>query len=128
MKELLFLDDLRSPRQCYNYIKNEIYLRSDWDIVRNYDQFVNYILNVGIPKVISFDHDLADEHYDTLNETDFTSLQEYYLFRDREMTGYDCAKWLKEYCDLHEYPLPKILCHSMNPVGKENILKLFNEL
>jgi hypothetical protein len=125
MIEHLFLDDIRFPIDSFYYTKNNIYIEKKWYIVRNYLEFIRYIQVNDIPKVISFDHDLTNEHYDTLNKTDFISLDEYYTSSNREMTGYDCAKWLKEYCDLHEYPLPKILCHSMNPIGKQNILNLF---
>ena len=62
--------------------------------------------------MISFDHDLADEHYLKQNSQEFV-----------EKIGYDCAKWLVEYCMDHYLDLPKFYCHSMNPVGKENIPK-----
>ena len=60
--------------------------------------------------MISFDHDLAD-------------LQQYSQ-ESVEKTGYDCAKWLIEYCLDHSLNIPKFYCHSMNPVGKENIESL----
>ncbi|WP_300685688.1 cyclic-phosphate processing receiver domain-containing protein [Chryseobacterium sp.] len=118
-KRLLFLDDIRYPVEAYQYTKQEIFLRNDWHIVRNYEQFVNSILEKGLPEMISFDHDLADNH--NLNQ----DTQQY-----GEKTGYDCAKWLIEYCMDHYLDLPKFYCHSMNPVGKENIqslLKNFKE-
>ena len=40
----------------------------------------------------------------------------------KEKTGYDCAKWLVEYCLDNDLSLPKYQVHSMNPVGKKNIL------
>lgn len=112
-RKLLFLDDIRYPVEVYHYTKQDIYLRKDWQIVRNYEQFVNRILEKGLPKMISFDHDLADEHY---LKPDFQG--------HVEKTGYDCAKWLIEYCLDHDEDLPKFYCHSMNPVGKDNILYL----
>lgn len=63
--------------------------------------------------MISFDHDLADEHYWKQNTGEFV-----------EKTGYDCVKWLIEYCMDNDVDLPKFYCHSMNPVGKENIERL----
>lgn len=119
-KRLLFLDDIRYPIEAYHYTQQDIFLRSDWHIVRNYEQFVNRILEKGLPEMISFDHDFADEHYLKQNSQEFV-----------EKTGYDCAKWLVEYCMDHYLDLPKFYCHSMNPVGKENILNLlqnFKEL
>ncbi|MDP9961886.1 cyclic-phosphate processing receiver domain-containing protein [Chryseobacterium lathyri] len=67
----------------------------------------------GLPEMISFDHDLADIHYLKPDSDEYA-----------EKTGYECAKWLIEYCMDHYLDLPKFYCHSMNPVGKENILSL----
>ncbi|WP_431611917.1 cyclic-phosphate processing receiver domain-containing protein [Chryseobacterium sp. 'Rf worker isolate 10'] len=112
-KRLLFLDDIRYPIEAYHYTKQDMFLRNDWHIVRNYEQFVNRILEKGLPEMISFDHDLADEHYLKQGSQEFV-----------EKTGYDCAKWLIEYCMDNYLDLPKFYSHSMNPVGKENILCL----
>jgi len=115
----LFLDDVRNPIDCVLYRKNKIYLEN-WDIVRNYDEFVKYILDNGVPDVISFDHDLADEHYSTtMNDSDrYNELTNHF----KEKTGNDCAKWISEYCVKNGLPLPEYHIHSMNPVGRENIL------
>jgi hypothetical protein len=98
---------------------NVIYLE-DWDIVKTYDEFVEYIETNGVPDVISFDNDLADEHYDS----DMYSLSDSYnqkYSKFKEKTGYDCAKWLCDYCVVNSLPLPKYYVHSMNPIGCENI-------
>lgn len=114
-KKLLFLDDIRYPREAYYYTKQEVFIREDWNIVRNYQQFVNWILKKGLPEMISFDHDLGDEHLINTDDLAFA-----------EKTGYDCAKWLIEYCIDHHVDLPKFYSHSMNPVGKENIINLLD--
>jgi NAD+-processing family protein with receiver domain len=108
----LFLDDCR-PAPDFT-----------WDIVRSYDQFIAYIKFHGVPDIISFDHDLGDEHYKhyTEGEDKFLSTGEansrnidYSKFTEK--TGYDCAKWLVE-----NNLLPKqYFIHSMNPVGVMNI-------
>lgn len=119
-KRLLFLDDIRYPVEAYHYTRQDIFLRKDWHIVRNYEQFVSRILEKGLPDMISFDHDLAEIHYLQSGSGEYT-----------EKTGYDCAKWLVEYCMDHHLDLPEFYCHSMNPVGKENIeslLKNFKNL
>lgn len=116
-KRLLFLDDIRYPVEAYHYTKQDIFLRKDWHIVRNYEQFVSRILEKGLPEMISFDHDLADEHYLEPDSQEFA-----------EKTGYDCAKWLVEYCMDNYLDLPQFYCHSMNPVGKENIESLLKNL
>lgn len=59
----LYLDDYRYPKLSFDYTNNSIYNDKDWDIVTNYDEFVNYIQKNGLPNLISFDHDLAGEHY-----------------------------------------------------------------
>lgn len=72
--------------------------------LRSYAEFVSHITQNGLPAFISFDHDLGLEE-----------------------SGFDCAKWLVEYCMDHYQKLPDFLVHSQNPVGKENIeLLLFN--
>ena len=55
----IFLDDFRLPKDAYNYLLQPIYISVDWEIVRNYDEFVKIIIEKGIPEIISFDHDLS---------------------------------------------------------------------
>lgn len=114
----LFLDDFRIPKDCYNYTKQQIFLNWSWVVVRNYSEFVKQIKKEGLPKFISFDHDLADSHYGTPNNPDIP-YDEY-----KEKTGYDCAKWLLDYCKTNNKIIPKYFIHSMNPVGSKNIRNL----
>jgi hypothetical protein len=116
-KNILFLDDIRIPSDAYEYTKNPIY-NKNWDVVRNYQEFVDYINKNGMPSFISFDHDLADEHYVSLSESKKDSYT--------EKTGYECAKWLVDYCLDNSVELPHFLVHSMNPVGKIRIESLLN--
>lgn len=97
MKRKLFLDDVRMPED------------DSWDIVRSYNEFVDYIMEHGIPDVISFDHDLADFMY------------------EEEKTGYDCAKFLAIYAmDNNHMEYIDCRVHSQNPVGKANIEKFMH--
>lgn len=66
--------------------------------VRSYGEFVGHILTNDLPTFISFDHDLGEDK-----------------------TGYDCAKWLVNYCLEYNLQLPNFVVHSQNPVGKQNI-------
>jgi hypothetical protein len=84
----LFLDDVRP-------------VPSGYFLVTNYDEFVSFLEQQGVPIFISFDHDLGDVK-----------------------TGYDCAKYLVEFCLDNFLTLPDYKVHSQNPVGKENIEKL----
>lgn len=131
MKYNLFLDDIRHPYDCISYMKgNEgIYSKWEWVIVKNYDEFISVITERGIPGFISFDHDLADEHYSKeMYEGTEAYNKKYEEFKEK--TGLDCAKWLCEYCmDYGEY-LPPFIVHSMNPAGGKNIssyLESFNK-
>lgn len=115
----LYLDDMRTP------------VDPKWDVVRNYDEFKEYLVNnfpfiddyhepVTLELHISFDHDLADEHYvpqelwtDYAASVKHQDSQQY-----KEKTGLDCAKLLAEYNILPDF----CNCHSWNPVGKANII------
>lgn len=111
----IFLDDVRSPVDVYKYTGITLYL-SDWLVVRSYDQFIEAIKYHGLPDIISFDHDLGftNEYY---IESGLTS-------PEVDKTGYDCAKWLVNYCIDNKVKLPNYLVHSQNPVGAENIQNL----
>ena len=113
----LFLDDIREPEHAYEYTKQEIFLKQKWEVVRNFDEFKSYIEKNGMPFFISFDHDLADEHY--VQSVDYGSF--------KEKTGYDCAKWLVEYCMSQGEQLPEYQVHSMNPVGVQNMKRVCKE-
>jgi len=120
----LFLDDVRDLNQAYKMTLDKDYSKLKWYIVRSYNEFCNFVelsftKNKSIPILISFDHDLADEHY---------------LQRDEpipydnfvEKTGYDCAKWLINFCKQNKIELPTYKIHSMNFVGEQNIVNVFN--
>lgn len=115
----LFLDDERTPMSLYNISqqKNYIYTQS-WIIVRNYNEFVEWVEKNGLPEWVSFDHDLADEHYKEGAKSEF---QEFGYNKVTEKTGYDCANWLIDYCIKYNLQFPNYLVHSFNTVGKKNI-------
>ena len=43
------------------------------------------------------------------------------LLKQKEKTGFDCAKWLVDYCLDNNKSLPLYNIQSANPVGKSNI-------
>jgi hypothetical protein len=107
----LYLDDIRVPTMTYPTTSN-----SEWVLARSYDEFVEAITNRGLPFIISFDHDLGEEHY----KHGFTGqVPEYDKYTEK--TGMECAKWLVEYCMNNDKSLPKCNVHSANPIGAENI-------
>lgn len=117
-KYSLFLDDERYPHDV-TWVDLPLV---EWTIVRNYKQFVDTITINGMPQNISFDHDLADVHYKksiALNKSGGT-----YEYSDiEEKTGYDCAKWLVDYCMEKNIEIPPYTVHSMSIIGKQNIIQ-----
>ena len=116
----LFLDDFRIPKDAFDYTKDHRYTERNWIIVHNYQEFVDTIVEKymegQLPELISFDHDLADEDPKDMTTPDYNDFG--------ERTGYHCAKWLVDFCMDTDLKLPEYMVHSMNPVGKENILYL----
>lgn len=127
----LFLDDIRAPFECAQYMHkrigklNPIYLEGEWYIVKNYDQFVKAIsLYHKTITHISFDHDLADMHYHESMDQGKEAYEDH-LKTVTEKTGYNCAKFMKDFYDRFAIDYPVLFVHSMNPVGTENIINLF---
>jgi hypothetical protein len=111
----LYLDDVRIPKD------------DRWEVVTNYDEFVAHIELNGIEnyECISLDHDLGEE-----------AMQEYYrnvatngfieYNNISEKTGLDCARYIVNLSMDNHIPLPKVYCHSANPVGAINIMNHIN--
>lgn len=120
MKRALYLDDKRTPTTTIpGYLA--------WDVVRNYDEFVSYITEHGIPDLISFDHDLADEHMDDyFNQVAVQGYQHPTYDLYQEKTGLDCARWLVDHCQENNLKINSVSVHSHNPVGASNIQSFIN--
>ena len=93
----LYVDDIRNPKDTTR----------QWTIARSYTEAVNWLEEFGVPKYMSFDHDLGDDG-----------------------TGYDLANWMVEKdIDMHGRFIPndfEFNVHSANPVGAENIESKLN--
>ena len=122
MSYYLFLDDERFP-QDVTWVKLPPH---NWTIVRNYADFVRTIENKGLPAEIAFDHDLGFEHYAALHTASKpgNGIIDYSSFKEK--TGLECAKWLIVFCLEKNLPFPKFYVHSMNPIGKQNIISAVN--
>jgi len=112
-KILLWIDDLRDPFygtwiEEYSPIGKED-ITVIW--VKNYTEFTNYINSEGMPDAICFDHDLGDDIMG---------------FPEDEKTGYDCAKFLVDYCMDHDSDIPLFNIQSSNPAGALNIKSLLD--
>lgn len=97
-KTIYWVDDSRDPK---------IYLteRKKGDTVfwlKDYKSFVTQVIDFGPPDTVWLDHDLGEGK-----------------------NGKDCADFLVDYCLDRGQPLPEYHSQSQNPVGKENIIKLF---
>jgi len=99
----LFLDDIRTIDMVYD--KSE---ENDFDIVRTYDAFVEYVKLNGLPEFISFDNDLG-------------------LDTDGKVApdGYAAAKWLVYESGLDLLNL-NYKVHSANPVTTDQIKGLLD--
>ena len=112
MKTILWLDDIRDPFVIKEWIYTIQYLKEEYlriedepcevQWVKTQIEFEKYIKENGLPDLLSFDNDLGIGNGE----------------------GYDCAKWLVEYCMDNNVQLPKWFIHSANPVAKENIKNL----
>lgn len=111
----LYLDDVRIPTE------------GEWEVVRNYDEFVAHIKMNGLEnyEVISLDHDLGEgamvEYYTNTKpnyELDYNRIP--------EKTGMDCSRWLVAESMNTKIPLPTIYVHSANPIGSANMMGYVN--
>ena len=100
MSYSMYLDDIREPKNNFDVI------------VRSYENAVDYILKNGIPKYISFDHDLGLDENGNIAKS-----------------GHDLAKWLVEISldGILKFPDDfDFNVHSANPIGKNNIESILN--
>lgn len=105
---LLFLDD--DPARVPMLPRNV-----ELHYVRTPTEFFNWLKENGTPDIISFDHDLASEHY----QIGYTA-EEYKNFGN---TGYDCAKWAVE----NNFIPSRVLVHSWNFVGAKRIFNVISD-
>lgn len=107
MKKLLWLDDIRNPLENDWLIFSPIEQPFKCIWLKSYNEFTKWITNNGLPDAICFDHDLGCDSQEI-----------------EEKTGYDCAKWLVDYCIDNNLKIPLYNIQSANPIGKDNINNL----
>lgn len=110
----IYLDDVRTPTD------------EGWIVVRNYDEFVAKITEIGLENIaiISLDHDLGDsamQEWHTNVATNFTL--DYNNITEK--TGMDCTKWLVEQW-MNGAPVCKVMVHSANAIGSANMMGYIN--
>ena len=120
----LFLDDERQTGDVTWMLIGGVGAgAAPWQTVRSYNEATAWVIEHGFPTIVSFDHDLGYEEYDT-NENGIVIVTN----STEAKSGYDFAKWLIEY-DMNTNTMPvnfAFTVHSMNPVGKKNIEALLN--
>lgn len=106
-KILLWLDDLINPMDArmdwlaFSPIGRKV--KVVW--VKNLMQFKNWINQNGLPDAICFDYDLGTS----------------------KPTGYDCARWLLQYCFKNNRSLPQWASQSTDPEQKAKIKRLLKK-
>lgn len=114
MNELnIYLDDLREDLQ--KEFTHPIYATEEWIWIKSHEEFVEWVQKNGLPKRVSFDHDMSPEHY---------SGAWYPYGKSKNKTGWHTALWFCEYCK-KQGEWPEIYVHSRNPIGRNNIKNLF---
>ena len=94
MYNALFIDDVRDmPEDTEQY---------KWTLARDGIEGL-FKLSIIEFDLVSLDHDLAT------------------FLGYKEITGYDIAVWLADRKQSGLYVPPKVICHSANPVGIDNI-------
>lgn len=94
----LFLDDLREPRDAYTDPRSALGEKDRWVVAKSTDEAKGLVLALGMPSVMSLDHDLGGED-----------------------TSMRFLSWLaRDYWDTVSQ-IPTYLVHSANPVGAKNI-------
>lgn len=99
----LFIDDERDP-------PNDGYT---WEVVRTFEAASALVSERGLPRYISFDHDLGVNPDGSLART-----------------GADFARWIGDYVLDHQLRLDEFAwyVHSQNPIGAENINRYLENL
>ena len=114
MKQRIYLDDVRTP------------IDKDWIIVRNYEEFVARVTEIGLENIelISLDHDLGDS---AMKEWLHGVVRNYQINYDNitEKTGMDCTKWLVEQW-MDGQPVVDVVIHSANAIGSANMMGYIN--
>lgn len=121
---ILWLDDVREPYNYFaqqhnsnswqrniNFYTQNIFSNHNPNFiwVRNLSQFKEYIINHGLPDMISLDHDITPKS-----------------FRGKHENGADVAEWLVNYCNHNNLQIPNTYPHSANPNGIKNISNIIN--
>jgi len=127
-KVLLWLDDLRNPFLAdwvLQYAPDFAYDEGVIIWVKNYDEFIEWIQENGLPYKIAFDHDLGEDKAIERVKNGMNK-KTARLIKKETPSGFSCAKWLVDYCMDEDIDLPNWTVQSANPVGRDNINGILN--
>lgn len=129
----LFLDDIRQPSDGFLYAEQKYLLKysqtqsCQWEVVRNYEDFCEFIDKFGIPSMVSFDHDLHFEHMRHYHDvTTKTGVIEYDNLKHK--TGKHCAEYFLDKWRIAGKPSTQVYVHSANRWGQVEIKNVLKEL
>lgn len=124
----ILLDDERTPSDVFYYTRKEEYKNLIWEIVKSYDDFVNLFSHKYIygelPSIISFDHDLVNEHYLMGAKSMFKHFDENIV---KTPTGWHTLVWLINFYSTNDMEMPIIMFHTKNPAGEKNMKFVLEE-
>jgi hypothetical protein len=133
----IWLDDKREPPGKVSDYGFSVERDDIWFWAKGPKEFVNCVHHqIWIEiKEISFDHDLGIKEIIPCPRSHYGSESRLICpvchgegEIEKEITGYDCARWLILTYKLLGKELPKLSIHSQNPVGRERLERLFEEI
>jgi len=104
----VFLDSKLKPSDVIERLEDKTflhyYLEEDWEIARNYEEFINTILQKHTEEktlmFVSLGHDVGEKN------------------------GYECVNWLSAYIAEFKMEFPTFAIHTKNGQGAKNMQKL----
>ena len=105
----LFLDDLRLPNKV-NWVP--LPENVEWIVAKSYIEFGKIIGVRGIPKFVTYDCDLCDEHYLSYFQDRENYVTKYKQFQTK--CGIHCIELMITMCSYRSIPHPTYAIHTKN--------------
>lgn len=122
MSYYLFMDDTRKPREVdWVTLPQNV----GWEIAKSYNEFVAMIMKCGIPKFVTYDCDLCDEHYSAFFNLCEKYVTEYRKFKTK--CGIDCIEHMLKLCKRKGIAHPQYAIHTKNHYAEPFMKKLIQE-
>ena len=132
-KNHLFLDDIREVKDAHLWDNDGKRLTEfsgiphfRWNIVRSYEEFVNYIDKWGIPDTISFDNDLTEDCMIRYCDAHLAGVPQSFEGLPHKQ-GIDCARYVVEKCLSENKDIPDYYIHSANHFARPVIRKILED-